>query len=98
MAVVFCQGLSDPADVLRRVLIRFDPLRRAPEATDLPHLQDTAKTVLHNKQALVVLDNIEPELPIGSVTMPLYAAGVALLLTSRQALPLSAVPAEASRA
>ncbi len=98
VAVVFCQGLSDPADVLRRVLIRFDPLRRAPEVTDLPHLQDTAKTVLHNKQALVVLDNIEPELPIGSVTMPLYAAGVALLLTSRQALPLSAAPAEASRA
>jgi tetratricopeptide (TPR) repeat protein len=98
LAVVLCQGLTDPAEVLRRVLIRFDPLRRAPEATELPQLQDLAQGTLRGKRALVVLDNVEPELPVASVVAPLREAGLTVLLTARQTLPSAAVPADASRA
>jgi tetratricopeptide (TPR) repeat protein len=98
IAVVLCQGLDDPAEALRRILIRFDPYRRAPEATDLPRLQDTAQATLKGKAALVVLDNVEPELPVAQVVAPLRAAGQTVLLTARHALPSAAVPAEASRA
>jgi tetratricopeptide (TPR) repeat protein len=95
---VLCQGLDDPAEVLRRILIRFDPYRRAPEATDVPRLQETAQATLRGKAALVVLDNVEPELPVAQVVAPLRAAGVTCLLTARHTLPSAAVPAEASRA
>ena len=98
VAVVLCQGLTDPADVLARVLTRFDPYRRAPEATDLPGLSDHAQRVLHQKKALVVLDNVEPELTdLDKIIAPLRAAGAALLLTARHTLPRAAVPLEASR-
>ncbi|HEV2460689.1 MAG TPA: NB-ARC domain-containing protein, partial [Ktedonobacterales bacterium] len=98
IAVVPCQGLTDPAEALRRVLIRFDPLRRAPEGTELSQLQDLAQATLRGKQALVVLDNVEPELPVASIVTPLREAGLTVLVTARQMLPSEAVPVEASRA
>src|SRR5260221_2632921 len=42
VAVVLCQGLTDPADGLPRGVIRFDPYRRAPPRTAFTLLQDTA--------------------------------------------------------
>ncbi|MEO7076422.1 MAG: NB-ARC domain-containing protein, partial [Ktedonobacterales bacterium] len=79
------------------MLIRFDPLRRAPEATELSQLQDAAQSTLRGKQALVVLDNVEPELPAISVVAPLRSAGLTLLLTARQTLPHTVASAEATR-
>jgi tetratricopeptide (TPR) repeat protein len=98
IAVVLCQNLTDPVEVLRRILIRFDPLRRAPEATELSQLQDLAQVTLRGKQALVVLDNVEPALAVASVVSPLREAGLTVLLTARHALPSAVVPGEASRA
>jgi tetratricopeptide (TPR) repeat protein len=98
VAVVLCQGLSDAAEVLRRVLARFDPYRRTPGAQSLAELVDIALLMLRGKDALVVLDNVEPQLSVADVVAPLRAAGVAVLLTARQTLPHSIVPIEASRA
>ena len=97
IAVVLCQHLVEGAEVLRRLLSRFDPARRVPEINDLGRLADLAHARLQGKTALVVLDNVEPALPITQVLAPLQAAGVSVLLTARHRLPRAAVPAEASR-
>ncbi|HLY30115.1 MAG TPA: NB-ARC domain-containing protein, partial [Ktedonobacterales bacterium] len=98
IAVVLCQSLTDPAEILRRILTRFDPYRRSPEMTDLSRLSESAQGLLKGKSALVVLDNVEPQLPVTQVVSPLRAAGLTVLLTARQALPGEVVPPEASRA
>jgi tetratricopeptide (TPR) repeat protein len=97
IAVVLCNGLTDPATVLQRVLARFDPQRREPQEADLQGLRDLAKQVFAERRALVVLDNVEPDLRVEQVIAPLRVAGAAVLLTSRMRLPVRAVPAEASR-
>jgi len=97
IAVIFCIGLVDAIDVLRRVLARFDPQRRQPETSDPTALYEVASRLLKGKRALIVLDNVEPGLDIGKVVAPLRSAGAILLLTSRQALSRAVVPVEASR-
>ncbi|HEX6122043.1 MAG TPA: NB-ARC domain-containing protein, partial [Ktedonobacterales bacterium] len=97
VAVVLCQGLADPVEVLRRTLARFDPQRRQPAASDLAGLAEAARRLLDGKDALIVLDNVEPALPIARVVAPLRATGVSLVLTARHVLPHEAVPVEAAR-
>jgi tetratricopeptide (TPR) repeat protein len=97
IAVIPCQGQTDETEVLRATLSRFDPHRRQPDADDPAVLADTARHLLDGKDALIVLDNIEPALPVAQVVLPLRAAGATLLLTARQALPRSVVPVGASR-
>src|SRR5579885_893933 len=97
IAVIFCIGLVDAIDVLRRVLARFDPQRRQPETSDPTALYEVASRLLKGKRSLIVLDNVEPGLDIGKVVAPLKSAGAILLLTSRQALSRAVVPVEASR-
>ena len=97
IAVIFCIGLVDAVDILRRVLARFDPQRRQPETSDPTALYEVAYRLLKGKKALIVLDNVEPGLDIGKVVAPLKGAGATLLLTSRQVLSRAVVPVEASR-
>ncbi|HZC07281.1 MAG TPA: toll/interleukin-1 receptor domain-containing protein, partial [Ktedonobacterales bacterium] len=98
IAVVACNGLDDPVTVLRRALARFDPEEREPPEDTLDGLASLAKRVFSQlPHALIVLDNIEPELAIEQVTAALRVAGAALLLTSRQRLSASAAPPEDSR-
>ena len=64
IAVILCQGLSDPAEVLRRVLARFDPdASRSPTSSDLRRARRRSQDPLHGQDALVVLDNVEPGCP-----------------------------------
>jgi hydroxymethylpyrimidine pyrophosphatase-like HAD family hydrolase len=70
---VLCQGLTDGAEVLRRLLSRFDPIRRVPAVSELGRLVDLAEATLRDKAALVVLENVEPALPITQVLAPLQA-------------------------
>jgi tetratricopeptide (TPR) repeat protein len=97
IAVVKCNDLADPVVVLRQVLRRFDPLDREPEERDVDALGRKAAALFASRRALVVLDNVEPQLPIAQVVAALRTAGAALLLTSRQELPVAAVPPEASK-
>jgi tetratricopeptide (TPR) repeat protein len=95
VAVVIAIGMTDAAEVLRTVLARFDSRRRAPEVADLAGLATVAHQLLDGKDALIVLDNVEPGLAIGQVVAPLRATGVTLLLTARETLPAGV--ADASR-
>jgi tetratricopeptide (TPR) repeat protein len=97
IAVVRCNDLTDPVVVLRRVLARFDPRGREPDAGALQALRDQARRVFAGHKALVVLDNIEPNWPIEEVIAALRVAGAVVLTTSRQRLPTAAVPANESR-
>ncbi len=86
---------DDALNVLRDTLTRFDPHRRPPDATDWNGLGDAAHRLLGGKHALIMLDNIEPDLPpeaLRHLVAPLHEAGAALLLTARQDLPSSVVP------
>jgi hypothetical protein len=94
VAVVLCQGRADPVEVLRRALGRFDPQRRQPAASDAAGLSEAARRLLSGKDALVVLDNVEPVLPVARVIAPLRAAGASMVLTARHALSHDAVPVE----
>lgn len=100
VAVVLCQGLSEPGEVLRRVIERFGAHfeisdREASDwALDLP---SHVYRLLHGKRALVVLDDVEGSLQIKQVIPALRSAGVALLVTSREIVSREVIPAEASR-
>lgn len=96
-AVVRCEGLTDPVDILQRVLSRFDPHRSRPETADLSRLSDGASDMLGGKQALIVLDNVEPEWPVESVIEPLRHAGASIIVTSRQVLSHTVVGLEDAR-
>lgn len=96
VAVELCLAQTDANKVVRRVLGRFDQQRREPETNDLPALIDAAHRLLDGRDALVVLDNVEPALDIERVVIPLRAASTTVLLTARQKLPRTVVPTEAS--
>lgn len=101
----FCDGIAfvdcrdfkheDEAKILQAVLSRFNPEHRSPETSDLAELTETIRQLLVDRDALIVLDNIEPEVDIEKIVIPIHAAGVTLLLTSRQALPYTVIPVNA---
>jgi tetratricopeptide (TPR) repeat protein len=99
---VACQEQRTEAaarSLLRDTLARFDARRRPPEATDWTGLGDAARSLLGSKRTLIVLDNIEPELPpddLRRLVGALHSAGATLLLTARQDLPRDVVPSDAS--
>jgi tetratricopeptide (TPR) repeat protein len=97
IAVIFCQEFTNAIDILKRVLARFDPQRHQAETNDLTTLAEIAHYLLDNKDALVILDNVEPDLVVEKVVVPLHATGTVLLLTTQQSLAYDAIPLEASR-
>lgn len=96
IAVLLCAGKSDAASVAQEVLARFSG-GKIIEARTEAELAAAARRVLHGKDALIVLDNVEPELDIARVARPLKEAGATLLLTARHALPTAVVPLNSSR-
>lgn len=97
IAVILCQDLKEPTEVLQRVLSRFDPHPHNPETKNFADLSKIAYQLLHGKKLLIVLDNIRPDLDIEQVVVPLRNAGATLLLTSRHILSYNAVPTNAVR-
>ncbi len=91
IAVVVCLGRTDATAVLREVLATFSD-EAIPEDADLMRLRRLAALLLQQKRALVVLDNVEPELQVIDVIDPLRGLGVSLLLTARATLSRDAVP------
>jgi tetratricopeptide (TPR) repeat protein len=99
IVVVLCRAKSQPTEVLREVLKRFDPYRRGPRGAALSesNLEDFAQQILTDKQALVIFDDVEPGLDMTSVLRPLRKLGISVLITSRQALSSAVVPVDGSR-
>ena len=87
---------DEVSKILQAIISRFDPEHRSPETKNLGDLSNAILQLLVNRDVLIVLDNIEPDLDIEKVVSPLHAAGATLLLTSRQALPYTVIPVNAS--
>ncbi|MGH2505017.1 MAG: NB-ARC domain-containing protein, partial [Ktedonobacterales bacterium] len=95
IVVLNCAEKRDAADcemLLHDILARFDPQINLPVRADLAALRDLVGERLTGRDALIVLDNVEPQFAIGSLVAPLREAGLTLLLTARQFLPEAAVP------
>jgi hypothetical protein len=88
IAVVPCAGITDPLIALRDALTRFDSERRPPAMRDEAGLAEEAHRLLHKKQALIVLDDVEANVDVVRVVDLLHEAGAALLLTSKRRLRL----------
>lgn len=97
IAVVLCQNLNDPTEVVQQVLTRFDPQHSKYETNDVADLTEVAHKLLDGKDVLIVLDNIEPDLAVEKVIAPLHATRATILLTSRHMLSRTAVSSEGSR-
>ncbi|MFI5274321.1 MAG: tetratricopeptide repeat protein [Ktedonobacterales bacterium] len=88
IAVINCLDRADALGVLRDALARFAARDVKPDAT-FNDLTTVAFNALHGKDALLIFDNIEPELAIEAVLDPLRAAGATVLLTARHTLPVA---------
>lgn len=71
IALVWCAGLHDPVAVVRKCLERVDPKRRIPLTLDLTALQQMSEELLGGRGFLLVLDGVEPSLPLASVVRAL---------------------------
>ncbi len=97
IAALDCRDKHSEADalsLLQDALARFIDGRKKPEDADFAALGDVARRLFGGKRALIVLDNVEADLPAGKIIAPLRAAGAAVLLTSRT--PLAAASGGAS--
>jgi tetratricopeptide (TPR) repeat protein len=90
VGVLRADDQTDALTVLRTILTRFDVYRRATNAGDAAGLATAAHRLLDGKNALIVIDNVEPTLDIAAVVAPLRATSIRLLLTTREALPIAA--------
>ena len=103
MAIIPCQGINSVEEVLKRIIIRFDPHGRPPDSSEPHELRKDIRRLLDKKNALIVLDSVERSLAIKEVIEFLFAAkDIAILLTARHMLswearrklePLSAIEA-----
>lgn len=96
IAVLPCHDRHDALAVLRDALAKFDAQRRPPEERDWAGLVTAAQRLLAGKDVLIVLENVERELPVAEVLQPLRDAGATVLITARHQLA-GVVPAEAIR-
>jgi tetratricopeptide (TPR) repeat protein/transcriptional regulator with XRE-family HTH domain len=99
IAVIECENLKSAPKVLHQVFSLFDPYFSESLETDLIDFWDILYRLFDKKKVLIVLDDIQPELAsdLGQLVLPLREANVALLMTSRQMLPYTVVPIEATR-
>lgn len=86
ITVVVCQRMTTPASVLNEVLDRFQFQVAPNESSDYYKVAEAVVRHLRPKKALIVLDNVEPQLAIAEVLRPLQAAGLCVLVTSRHAV------------
>lgn len=86
IAVILCQGRSDAMPILRAALRRFSR-GGVLDSVDDSDLGDMAQRILVGKRALVVLDNVEPELRLGDIVAPLKAASAVCVVTARFRVP-----------
>ena len=84
-------------EVLRGIVERFAPALVQPQTANQEQLRTLVRRLLLGKDALVILDNIEPQLAIEQVMAPLRAARVHVILTARQKLPFAVAPLEATK-
>src|SRR5262249_4696158 len=97
IAIVLCMGHRDVQEVLQLVADRFGTAERHAEVGASDQSPESLHRLFAGKDALVVLDNVEPDLDLEQVVTRLRAAGAVLLLTARQKMPGAGVPGDAWR-
>lgn len=86
IAVILCHGRSNAMPILRAALRRFSRSGIL-DSVDDGDLGTMAQRIFAGKRALVVLDNVEPELRLGDIVAPLQAASAVCVVTARFRVP-----------
>jgi hypothetical protein len=92
IAVVPMRGVTDPARVLTTILTRFDASMVQSTFSGEDTVSSAIYDVLASKDALIVLDDIEPTLELSKVVTPLHGANLKVLITARHILSRATVP------
>lgn len=94
IARVKCGGMN-AVEIVRYSLERVDPDRRLPAALDLDVLHQISEELLANKDVLVVLDGVQPDVPLGEVVSALRTEqrSAHILITTTSAPSVDVVPA-----
>ena len=71
VAYVHCSNLHDPVAVVRTCLERIDSKRRIPLTLSLEALQQMSEELIGDQDFLILLDGVEPHMPLGEVVRAL---------------------------
>lgn len=96
IAVVLCNDLKSPTEVLQHIIERFDLYERQPDEHDKQKLQAHAQELLEGKDALVALDHVEDWCIVDGILPLLQQLEITLLITARQKPPRDLLPEGAS--
>ncbi len=109
IAVVRCMGVTDPIQLIRLSLQRFDPRRRWPVQKDIAILCDLANTLLKGMKAILVWDGLELANMFGNgeghqvsladmiAVFRAEESDVRILITTSHALPPNVIPPDSAR-
>jgi tetratricopeptide (TPR) repeat protein len=79
-----CSGETDVSKILRKILGRFDSQHRFGEMKDdTVHWNDIASFLLQNKDVLIILDNVEPNVDMEKLLAPLLTVQITIVITLR---------------
>lgn len=95
IARVKCAGMN-AVEIVRYSLERVDPDRRLPAALDLDILRQISEELFANKDILIVLDGVDPDVPLGEVVSALRTEqrSAHILITTTSAPSVDVVPAD----
>lgn len=88
VAVVQCDR-HEPTEIWRQILLQLSLRGRLPSAQSGAELSNSIVRLHGQRDILVVLDNISPELPLDELIAPLRSAQLGLLLLAQQEFPAS---------
>lgn len=95
IARVNCTGMT-AVDIVRHSLERVDPDRRLPATLDPDVLRQISEELLAGKDVLIVLDGVEPDVPLGDVVRALRTEqrSAHILITTTQTPSVDVVPGD----
>lgn len=81
--VVECAGVAEAQALFQAVLATLHPRGFQAQTDDWAQLTALAHELVREKQQLIVLDDVEPEIPVAAIARPLVEAGTTVLVISR---------------
>lgn len=96
IAYVYCVGKHDAVEVVRLTLERVDPNRRLPATLSLEILRQISEELLADKDILIMLDGVEPDVPLGEVVRALRTErrSAHILITTTAVPSINVAPKE----
>ena len=84
IVAIRCGDDTDTSLLLQRILERFDSQRRRPPTA---YVADMAQSLLGGKDALIILDDVGPMVPVGKLLRSLNVNGPHIVLIMRDGIP-----------